>query len=124
MPDTNDSSPEQPRAEPRPVGSGLPQDRTVTLPIAAIGSLAVSIASSLGSGVMYASQTEHAAKEWQVKLEARLDAIALEVRRGNEQALAGIATLEREAAEKEGRIRALELWRAQEDVRRQIGAGK
>lgn len=100
------------------------KQREPTLPVGVVGHLISSVVAALLSGGIVAKQSsdssiaqQQQAREGQLRLEARIDALVAEVRRGAEQASASVARLEADGREREGRIRALELWRAQVEAR-------
>ncbi len=56
-------------------------------------------------------------REGQLRMESRLDQLGAAVERLSEASTAAVARLEADGREREGRIRSLELWRAQVEAR-------
>lgn len=92
-------------------------ERQVTIPVALIASMVSAMAAGgLGSGLTGSSVSAEL-REFRVEVRAQLGELQRELSRQAQDHHAALERLERAGADRETRLRALELWRAEEKVR-------
>lgn len=106
---------------------GEREARTVSVPVTALLSLALG-ASGVAGGGWYGSkstadQVAGEMREFRVEMRASLDRLQSDVQRLQQDHATAISRLERDAYERERRLREIELWRAREDARTERDRG-
>lgn len=96
--------------------------RDPSIPTSVVASLLSAIVAGGGGSFATGWSVSGTMREGQLRLEARLDRLEETVRRSVEASSAAVSQLAADGREREGRIRALELWRAQVEARGGSGA--
>jgi hypothetical protein len=91
--------------------------REGSIPTSVVASLVSAVLAGGGGSFATGWSVSGTMREGQLRLEARLDRLEETVRRATEASAAAVVRLETDGREREGRIRALELWRAQVEAR-------
>lgn len=99
------------------------QDKSVTLPMAAVTSLITAALAGGGGSYLTGDRIASEFREFRIEIRAQLDSIQRDATRLAQDHATAMLRVEREASERERRIRDLELWRAKEDAQRERSSG-
>lgn len=98
-------------------------DRQVSLPLSLVTTLMGTALAGGGGSYLTGSAIAQEFREFRITMEAKLDAIQRDAARTGADHAAAINRIEREAGERERRLREIELWRAREDARAERDRG-
>ena len=93
------------------------QERSVTLPAAAITSLLTAALAGGGGSYLTGDRIAAEFREFRIEVRAQLDSIQRDALRLAQDHATATARLEASALERERRLRDIELWRAREEAR-------